>query len=66
MEKGAVYYKMIITKAGHKWTLEKRYSHFDALNKVLKKTFSGLPSLPAKSFFKIKEPSKLEARRIGL
>jgi len=51
---------MEISKKGHKWSLEKRYSHFAALNKLLKKRFAGLPTMPAKTFFKIKDPAKLD------
>ena len=56
---------MTITKKSHKWELEKRYSHFYTLNKTLKKSFSGLPVLPAKSIFKLKA-NKIDARRLGL
>jgi len=66
VEKNAVYFEMNISKKKHKWQLEKRYSHFAALHKLLKKHFTGLPVLPAKTFFKLKDPAKLDARRQGL
>jgi len=53
-------------KKGQKWVLEKRYSHFHQLNKVLSKTFANLPPLPSKTWRTIKDQNKLEVRKMGL
>jgi len=46
--------------------MEKRYSHFASLYKNLNKTFANMPPMPKKTLFKIKDPNKLEIRRMGL
>lgn len=46
--------------------MEKRYSHFAALYKMLNKTFANMPPMPKKTLFKIKDQNKLELRRMGL
>jgi len=46
--------------------MEKRYSHFSSLYKNLNKTFANMPPMPKKTLFKIKDPNKLELRRMGL
>lgn len=50
----------------NKWTLRKRYSDFENLQKALKVTFSNLPNLPGKSLFTLKKDADIEKRRIGL
>lgn len=65
-EKVILYIVQITKRDNESWTLEKRYSEFDELNKNLKKTYSSLPNMPGKSFFKISENAELEGRRTGL
>ena len=59
-----VFYKIVInTRGGKSWTLEKRYSEFDELDKSLKETYAGIPSLPGKTLFKLSEAKAIEDRR---
>ena len=46
-----------------KWTLSKRYSEFEALHKNLSKLFPNVPTIPGKSFFKIKSSDALTKRK---
>lgn len=41
------------TKNSKSWTILKRYSDFDALDKTLKDSFPNLLSLPGKTLFKL-------------
>lgn len=66
MDQSVIIYVIEITKREEKWSVEKRYSEFDELNKTLKKTYANIPSMPGKSFFKISEPDQIEERRKGL
>lgn len=67
IDPNVIYYIVEILKYNQdKWTVEKRYSEFDDLNKNLKKMFVNLPSLPGKSLFKIKESEDINIRRQGL
>ena len=46
-----------------KWTLSKRYSEFEALHKNLAKLIPNVPTIPGKSFFKIKSSDALTKRK---
>ena len=46
-----------------KWTLSKRYSEFEALHKNLTKLIPNVPTIPGKSFFKIKSSDALTKRK---
>jgi hypothetical protein len=50
-----VFYKIAISflKNNKRWFLQKRYSEFDALDKILRETYGNLPSLPGKTLFKL-------------
>ena len=52
-----VFYKVHIgfTKNNKKWVMNKRYSEFDTLDKSIKDNYPNLPSLPAKTFFKLSD-----------
>ena len=43
--------------------MNKRYSDFDTLDKVIKDIYSNLPSLPSKTLFKISDKKYIEERR---
>ena len=46
-----------------KWTLSKRYSEFETLHKNLSKLIANIPTIPGKSFFKIKSSDALTKRK---
>ena len=46
-----------------KWTLSKRYSEFEALHKNLSKLIPNIPTIPGKSFFKMKSSDALTKRK---
>ena len=58
-ENGAtvVFYNVSIgfSKNSKTWTLQKRYSEFDSLDKSLREVHPNMPSLPGKTFFKLSE-----------
>ena len=57
----------IIKRGNEKWTIEKRFSEFDHMNKNLLKLFpKNLPPLPTKTVFKLAKPEDIEQRRLGL
>lgn len=60
-----VFYILDLTYYDNKWTIEKRFSEFDALVKTLKSSYANIPSLPGKSLFKI-GGKELDSRRKGL
>lgn len=63
-----IYYIIEIIKRGSgKWVLEKRFSEFDTLHKLLSKLFGKtMPNLPSKTLIKPKLPHELELRRSEL
>ena len=62
--KNVVFYAVQIgfTKNNKKWIVTKRYSEFDDLNKSIKDIYPNLPSLPAKTYFKLSDPKYIEER----
>jgi hypothetical protein len=48
------------------WTLEKRYSEFEWLHKVLSKLIPNCPIIPGKSFFKVSSYDALNKRKSEL
>ena len=52
-----VFYNVVIgfQKNNKSWTLQKRYSEFDALDKNLKDIHPNMPTLPGKTLFKLSE-----------
>jgi len=60
-----VFYKMQIgfLKSNKRWFLEKRYSDFDALDKIIKEIYPNLASLPPKTLFKLSDEKYIEDRR---
>ena len=46
-----------------KWVLSKRYSEFETLHKNLAKLIPNVPTIPGKSFFKIKSTDALNKRK---
>lgn len=60
-----MFYKMIIgfTKNNKQWSLLKRYSDFDTLDKQIKDVYPSLPSLPSKTLFKLSDQKYIEERR---
>lgn len=62
-----MFYIIEISKKGsEKWTVEKRFSEFDNLDKNLKRVYGNLPQLPGKSLLTLKEATEIERRREGL
>lgn len=63
-----IFYLIEIIKRGNeKWTLEKRFSEFDHMNKNLLKLFpKDLPPMPPKTVFKLVKLEDLEQRRQDL
>ena len=49
-----------------KWTLEKRYSEFSDLDIKMRSKHANLPSLPAKTYFKLKTDEQIDGRRAKL
>lgn len=49
-----VYFKIHVALGRRKWQLEKRYSHFSDLDKLMRVKHANLPSLPGKTYFKLK------------
>ena len=43
--------------------MNKRYSEFDTLDKLIKDNYPNLPSLPAKTFFKLSDSKYIEERQ---
>ena len=65
--KQVVFFNIIITsRGGKKWTLDKRYSEFDALDKAIRAQYPNIPNLPGKTLFKLSEAKALEDRRKAL
>lgn len=64
--KQKVFFEIDVEFIYNKWTVRKRYSDFETLQKTLRTTFPHLPSLPGKSFFAMKKDADIEKRRIGL
>ena len=64
--KQKIFFEIEVQFIYNRWTLKKRYSDFEALQKDLRQTFSFLPSLPGKSFFALKKDADIEKRRVGL
>jgi len=63
----AIYYKIRVDRGNDlKWTIERRYSEFDHLNRALKRKACELPRLPRKSFFRLKKDEDLKRRMEGL
>lgn len=52
-----VFYNVVVgfQKNNKTWTLEKRYSQFDELDKNLKETHPNMPVMPGKTIFKLSE-----------
>ena len=49
------FYTIEISVLNLQWTLDKRYNEFYALNEALKnRHFQGLPNLPAKTYFQVR------------
>ena len=61
-----VYFKIHVALGRRKWVLEKRYSNFDDLDKVMRLKHANLPKLPAKTYFKLKTNEQIDARRASL
>lgn len=59
-----VFYKVAFgfMKSKKTWELEKRYSDFDTLDKILKEMYPNLPSLPGKTLFKLSDRKMIEDR----
>ena len=55
--KNVVFYNVQIsfTKNNKSWVLSKRYSDFDTLNNAIKDNYPNLPTLPAKTLFKLND-----------
>ena len=53
----AVFYNIVIgfQKNNKTWTIQKRYSEFDALDKYLKDIYPNMPTLPGKTLFKLSQ-----------
>ena len=66
--KNVVFYKVEIgfQKNQRTWSMEKRYSDFDTLDKAIKDVYANLPSLPAKTLFKISDKKQIEDRKVIL
>ena len=52
-----VYYKIIVgfTKNNKRWFVEKRYSEFDALDKIIRDIYPNIQKLPGKTFLKLSD-----------
>jgi hypothetical protein len=66
--KNVVIYQVQIgfQKNQRSWVINKRYSDFDALDKSIKEVYANLPSLPAKTLFKISDKKQIEDRKVIL
>jgi len=64
--KQKIFFSIDIEFIYNKWSVNKRYSDFETLQKSLKQTFPHLPSLPGKSFFTLKKDADIEKRRVKL
>jgi len=65
--KSVVFFNMVIQSRGNKkWELDKRYSEFDSLDKVLRAQYPSVPNLPGKTLFKLSEAKLIEDRRKAL
>jgi hypothetical protein len=67
-KKEVFFYHIEITNniSKQSWTIEKRYSEFEWLYKILARLFPNCPSMPGKSFFKITSYDALNKRKIEL
>jgi regulator of vacuolar morphogenesis len=61
--KPAVFYKIEVKLGKRKWELWKRYSQFDKLDADLRSKYPKLPTLPGKTFFKLKANDDIKKRR---
>jgi hypothetical protein len=50
----------------HKWTVEKRYSDFNDLQKALQKIYPSCPAVPGKTFFSVTSLPEITKRKDGL
>jgi hypothetical protein len=64
--KNKIFFEITVEFIYNKWTLQKRYSEFETLQKSLRQTFAHLPSLPGKSLFKLKKDADIEKRKVKL
>lgn len=53
--KNVVFFKLVVgfVKTNKQWTIDKRYSDFDALDKEIRTFASNMPNLPGKTMFKL-------------
>ena len=60
-----VFFNVVLgfQKNNKSWTVPKRYSEFDALDKFLKEHHPNMPTLPGKTLFKLSEAKAIEDRR---
>ena len=63
-----IFYKVIVgfTKNNKRWFIEKRYSEFDALDKVIREFYPNIQKLPGKTLFKLSDQKQIEERRVVL
>ncbi len=49
-----VFYMVNVALGRRKWTLEKRYSNFSDLDKLMRPKHANLPKFPGKTYFTMK------------
>merc|ERR1719313_812705 len=62
---GVTFYEVLVGTAAGTHVVMRRYSYFDEFRKKLRAFFRNVP-FPKKTFFKVKAPGKIEARRLML
>ncbi len=61
-----VYFTIAVMSHEKAWTVERRFSQFDALHKELKSAFPQLPQLPPKTMLKVSNPEAIGRRKQAL
>jgi hypothetical protein len=64
--KSVTFYRIDVQLGSRKWTLWKRFSHFDTLDADLRTKYPQLPKLPGKTFFRLSESKDIGKRREDL
>lgn len=66
--KNAILFKVMIgfEKGNKKWFIEKRFSEFDKLHQKIKDQYPNIPSIPAKTMFKVTDEKIIDSRRKSL
>ena len=66
MPKLVVFFNILLKTRQKEWIVEKRFSQFDALHKVLSALYPTLPQLPPKTVLKVSSPVSIIRRKLAL